>query len=110
MMAEQLAYSPPTKVIRVQSPAGSLQIFACGNCAGRCHWSVGFLGDLQFPSHFHSGAPPYSPQSPLSTLKTSIIADCTKRRPIMSHTCFWGTGRVIVLAKRVDEHLQEHIA
>ncbi|KAJ8878295.1 hypothetical protein PR048_018872 [Dryococelus australis] len=39
-------YSPPTKAIRVPSPAGSLQIFACGNRAGRCRWSAGFLEDL----------------------------------------------------------------
>ncbi|KAJ8865802.1 hypothetical protein PR048_033324 [Dryococelus australis] len=25
------------------------QIFACGNRAGRCRWSAGFLGDLQLP-------------------------------------------------------------
>ncbi|KAJ8867520.1 hypothetical protein PR048_031322 [Dryococelus australis] len=42
------AYLPPTKAIRVQSPAGSLRILACGNRAGRCRWSVGFLGDLPF--------------------------------------------------------------
>ncbi|KAJ8888762.1 hypothetical protein PR048_008254 [Dryococelus australis] len=40
------ACPPPTKAIRVQSPAGSLQIFACGDSAGRCRWSAGFLGDL----------------------------------------------------------------
>ncbi|KAJ8866057.1 hypothetical protein PR048_033581 [Dryococelus australis] len=28
---------------------GHSQIFACGNRAGRCRWSAGFLGDLQFP-------------------------------------------------------------
>ncbi|KAJ8865736.1 hypothetical protein PR048_033257 [Dryococelus australis] len=31
----RLARSPPTKAIRVQSPAGALRIFACGNPAGR---------------------------------------------------------------------------
>ncbi|KAJ8897348.1 hypothetical protein PR048_002694 [Dryococelus australis] len=31
------------------------QVFACGNRAGRCRWSPGFLGDLPFP-------PPYSPR------------------------------------------------
>ncbi|KAJ8872389.1 hypothetical protein PR048_025993 [Dryococelus australis] len=30
-VAERLTRSPPTKAIRVQSPAGSLRIFACGN-------------------------------------------------------------------------------
>ncbi|KAJ8882957.1 hypothetical protein PR048_014796 [Dryococelus australis] len=41
-VAERLARSPPTKAIRVQFPAGSLRIFACGNRAGRCRWSAGF--------------------------------------------------------------------
>ncbi|KAJ8872218.1 hypothetical protein PR048_025820 [Dryococelus australis] len=49
------------------------RIFACGNRAGRCSWSAGFLGDLQFPAPFHSGTAPYSPQSPSSTLKTSLL-------------------------------------
>ncbi|KAJ8871097.1 hypothetical protein PR048_027401 [Dryococelus australis] len=44
----RLACSPPTKPIRVQSPAGSLQILACGNNFGRCRCSAGFLGDLPF--------------------------------------------------------------
>ncbi|KAJ8870417.1 hypothetical protein PR048_029439 [Dryococelus australis] len=38
--AERLDCSPPTKATRVQSPAGSLRIFASGNRAGRCRWSV----------------------------------------------------------------------
>ncbi|KAJ8868621.1 hypothetical protein PR048_030160 [Dryococelus australis] len=63
-VAERLACSPSTKAIRVQSSAGSLQIFACGNRAGRCRWSVGFLGVLPFPPPFHSGAAPYSPRRP----------------------------------------------
>ncbi|KAJ8881880.1 hypothetical protein PR048_018366 [Dryococelus australis] len=50
----------PPMAIRVQSPAGSLRIFACGNRAGRCRWSAGFLGDLPFPPPLHSGAAPYS--------------------------------------------------
>ncbi|KAJ8893905.1 hypothetical protein PR048_006506 [Dryococelus australis] len=71
-VAERLACSPPTKSIRVQSPAGSLRIFACENRAGRCRWSAGFLGDLPFPPPLHSSAAPYSPQSPSWALKTSI--------------------------------------
>ncbi|KAJ8881276.1 hypothetical protein PR048_017754 [Dryococelus australis] len=50
-MAERLACSPPRPCH---------QIFACGNRAGRCHWSAGFLGDLPFPPPIHSGATPYS--------------------------------------------------
>ncbi|KAJ8885935.1 hypothetical protein PR048_012141 [Dryococelus australis] len=72
-VAEQLARWPPTKVIRAQSPAWSLRIFACGNRAGRCHWLAGFLGDLPPPPPLHSGAAPYSPQSPSSALKTSML-------------------------------------
>ncbi|KAJ8898011.1 hypothetical protein PR048_003371 [Dryococelus australis] len=41
--------SPPTKANRA-TPARSLRIFASENRAGRCHWSVGFLGDLPFDS------------------------------------------------------------
>ncbi|KAJ8894640.1 hypothetical protein PR048_007304 [Dryococelus australis] len=52
MVAERLACSPPTKEIRVQSPAGSLRIFACVNSAGRCRWSSGYLGDPPFPHPF----------------------------------------------------------
>ncbi|KAJ8875410.1 hypothetical protein PR048_023305 [Dryococelus australis] len=37
----------------------TLRIFACGNHACRCHWSVSFLGDLPFPSPLHSGSAPY---------------------------------------------------
>ncbi|KAJ8888458.1 hypothetical protein PR048_007948 [Dryococelus australis] len=40
------------------------QIFACRNRAGRCRWSPGSFGDLPFPPPFHSGAAPYSTQSP----------------------------------------------
>ncbi|KAJ8870633.1 hypothetical protein PR048_029656 [Dryococelus australis] len=60
-VAERLARSPPTKVNRVQSPAG------------RCRWSAGFLGVLPFPPPLHSGAAPYSLQSSSSALKTSLL-------------------------------------
>ncbi|KAJ8881940.1 hypothetical protein PR048_018427 [Dryococelus australis] len=40
---------------------GRPRISACGNRAGRCRLS-GFLGDLPFPPHLHSGAAPYSPR------------------------------------------------
>ncbi|KAJ8890111.1 hypothetical protein PR048_009618 [Dryococelus australis] len=72
-MTERLAFSPSTKAIRIQSPAGSLRIFACRNYAGRCRWSAGFLVDLPFPMPFRFGAAPYSPQSPSSNLKTSML-------------------------------------
>ncbi|KAJ8882068.1 hypothetical protein PR048_018556 [Dryococelus australis] len=72
-VAERLACSPPTKAIRVQSPAGSLRLVACGNRAGRCRWSAGFLGDLPFPPPFHSGAALYSSQSPSLALNTPML-------------------------------------
>ncbi|KAJ8885892.1 hypothetical protein PR048_012098 [Dryococelus australis] len=42
---------------------GRSRIFAYvdGNRAGRCSWSVDFLGDLPFPPPFHSGAASFSP-------------------------------------------------
>ncbi|KAJ8871170.1 hypothetical protein PR048_027476 [Dryococelus australis] len=49
------------------------QIFACGDRAGRCRWSAGFLGGLPFPQPLHYGAAPYSFQSPSSALKTSML-------------------------------------
>ncbi|KAJ8897476.1 hypothetical protein PR048_002822 [Dryococelus australis] len=69
----QLPCSPPTKAIRVQSPTASLRIFTCGNSAGRCHLSAGFLRDLPFPPPFRSYAAPYTPQSPSLSLKTSML-------------------------------------
>ncbi|KAJ8870108.1 hypothetical protein PR048_029120 [Dryococelus australis] len=51
-VAEQLACSPRTKAIRVQSPA---RIFACGNRAGQCRWSEGFPPPRPFiPALFHN--------------------------------------------------------
>ncbi|KAJ8888688.1 hypothetical protein PR048_008180 [Dryococelus australis] len=60
-MVERLDGSLPTKAHLVQFPAGSLRIFASGNCAGRCHWSAGILGDLPFPPPLHSDAAPCLP-------------------------------------------------
>ncbi|KAJ8894764.1 hypothetical protein PR048_000071 [Dryococelus australis] len=58
---EWLACSLPTKANRVRSPGlGHFRIFACGNRASRCRWSVGFLGDLLFPPPLHYGAVLYS--------------------------------------------------
>ncbi|KAJ8884338.1 hypothetical protein PR048_016195 [Dryococelus australis] len=61
-VADQLACSPPTKANRVQSPAGSLLMFASRNRARRYGWSAGYLGDLPFPPPLHSGTVPYSPR------------------------------------------------
>ncbi|KAJ8875461.1 hypothetical protein PR048_023356 [Dryococelus australis] len=70
----------------LRSPKKSLMVFrqstcihvvyssaACGNRAGRCRWSVGFLGDFPFAPPFHSGAAPYSLLSPSPALKTSLL-------------------------------------
>ncbi|KAJ8875418.1 hypothetical protein PR048_023313 [Dryococelus australis] len=54
------------------NPRPGHRIFPCGNRVGRCRWS-GFLVDLPFPPPLHSGATPYSPQSPTSALNTSLL-------------------------------------
>ncbi|KAJ8880062.1 hypothetical protein PR048_020685 [Dryococelus australis] len=72
-VAERLACSPSTKAIWVQSTAGSLRIFLFDNRRRRCRWSAGFLSDLPFPPPFHSGVATYSPQSPSSALKTTVL-------------------------------------
>ncbi|KAJ8888216.1 hypothetical protein PR048_007703 [Dryococelus australis] len=71
VVAERLAYSPPTKAIWVRSPL-SHRILACGNRAGRYRWSEGSLGDLLFPPALVSGTASYSPLSPSSALKTTL--------------------------------------
>ncbi|KAJ8877402.1 hypothetical protein PR048_021856 [Dryococelus australis] len=65
-VAERLTCSPSTMAIRVQSPAGSLRIFACRYSARRCRWSAGFLGDLPFP-------PPYSFQRCSILISVTLI-------------------------------------
>ncbi|KAJ8890029.1 hypothetical protein PR048_009535 [Dryococelus australis] len=55
------------------NPRPGHRTFESGNRAGRCRWSAGFLGDLLFPPPLHSGAAPYSFQSPSSALKTSLL-------------------------------------
>ncbi|KAJ8889776.1 hypothetical protein PR048_009279 [Dryococelus australis] len=56
------------------------------NRAGRCRWSADFLGDLPIPPPFHSGAAPYSAQSPSSTLKTSLTAVYVSSLTAAAHT------------------------
>ncbi|KAJ8881013.1 hypothetical protein PR048_017486 [Dryococelus australis] len=62
----------PTKAIRVQSPAGSPDFRMWESC--RTMPLVGGFsrGSLLSPP-FHSAATPYSPQSPSSALKTSLL-------------------------------------
>ncbi|KAJ8898232.1 hypothetical protein PR048_003592 [Dryococelus australis] len=57
------------------------RIFACGDRAGRCRWSVGFVGNLTPPppppAPFHSGAAPFAPRFPLIRSRDLDV----KRRP-----------------------------
>ncbi|KAJ8866515.1 hypothetical protein PR048_032358 [Dryococelus australis] len=58
-----------------QCEPGSIlgRIFASGNCAGKCHWLAGFLGDFPFPPTLHSGALHSHLISLSSALKTSLL-------------------------------------
>ncbi|KAJ8868749.1 hypothetical protein PR048_030289 [Dryococelus australis] len=61
------------------------RIFACGNRAGRCHWSAGFSWGLPFPPPpppLHSGAAPYSPQF---TFNGSQDLDVKSRPNLCAH-------------------------
>ncbi|KAJ8866586.1 hypothetical protein PR048_032445 [Dryococelus australis] len=74
---ERLDCSPPNKANRVQSPAGSLRIFACGNRAERCRWSTSFLGVLpRFPPPLHYRGAPFSPVfAPISS-QYLVVKSC----------------------------------
>ncbi|KAJ8888609.1 hypothetical protein PR048_008101 [Dryococelus australis] len=69
-----ISRSPPTKANRVQSPAGCTGFLQVGivpdDAVGPFFF---FFGDLPFPPPLHSGAAPYSLQSPSSALKTSLL-------------------------------------
>ncbi|KAJ8878904.1 hypothetical protein PR048_019507, partial [Dryococelus australis] len=64
--------SPPTKANRVQSPAGSPDFRKWESCR-MMPLVGGFSRDLPFHPPLHSGAAPYSLQSPSSALKTSLL-------------------------------------
>ncbi|KAJ8883338.1 hypothetical protein PR048_015181 [Dryococelus australis] len=72
--AERLACSPPTKANRVQTPAGSLPIFACGNRAGivpddaAARWVFSGISPLFIPALLHTHL-----ATPSSALKTSLL-------------------------------------
>ncbi|KAJ8867803.1 hypothetical protein PR048_031608 [Dryococelus australis] len=125
-VAERLTCSPHTKAIRVQPPAGSLRIFACGNRAGRCRCHRGFLGDLSFPPPLHSGATLYSPQPPSSALQTSMLraAKISSLRPssnsiplalregrarVLTAFLVKGAVRVVRRVREVFELLTNHV-
>ncbi|KAJ8871333.1 hypothetical protein PR048_027650 [Dryococelus australis] len=59
---------------------GPGSIFACGNRAGRCRWSAGFLRDIPFLPPLHSGAASYSPRFTLIDSQDLVA----KRRPNLS--------------------------
>ncbi|KAJ8867861.1 hypothetical protein PR048_031666 [Dryococelus australis] len=82
---------------KFNSRPGYPRMFVCGYRAGRCHWSAGFLGFLPFALPFHSGAPPYSPQSPSSALETSLLRVATlssRTRRGLPAELLWGARRV----------------
>ncbi|KAJ8877987.1 hypothetical protein PR048_022450 [Dryococelus australis] len=68
----RLARSPPAKENRAHSPAGSPDFHKWGSCRA-VPLVGGFSRDLPFPPPLHSGTAPYSPQSPSSALKTSLL-------------------------------------
>ncbi|KAJ8890427.1 hypothetical protein PR048_009936 [Dryococelus australis] len=69
VVAERLARSPPTKAYLAQSPAGSPDFRMWESC--RTMPLVG--GHLPLSPPPHSGAVLYSPKSPSSALKTSLL-------------------------------------
>ncbi|KAJ8897534.1 hypothetical protein PR048_002881 [Dryococelus australis] len=79
-------------VNHVRFPAGSPPNFhMCGNRAGRCHWSVDYLGDLPFPKPLHSGAAPYSPHF---TLIGSQDSDAKSHPNLFTHFSLCHTGNI----------------
>ncbi|KAJ8888757.1 hypothetical protein PR048_008249 [Dryococelus australis] len=55
---------------------GRSRIVTCGNRAGQCRWSAGFLGDLPFPPPFHSVAAPYPPRLTLICSQNLNVKNC----------------------------------
>ncbi|KAJ8895977.1 hypothetical protein PR048_001318 [Dryococelus australis] len=51
---------PPRRTGPYPRP-GHSRIFTIGNCARRCRWSAGFLGDLPLPAPLNSVAAPFLP-------------------------------------------------
>ncbi|KAJ8885398.1 hypothetical protein PR048_011595, partial [Dryococelus australis] len=83
-VAKWLTCLPPSKANRVQSPAGTPRIFVCGNRAGRCHWSAGFLRDLPTVSP----APPFRCCSILTSITLIGSQDlAVKSRPNLFAHC-----------------------
>ncbi|KAJ8874558.1 hypothetical protein PR048_025421 [Dryococelus australis] len=70
-VTERIDCSPLTKANQVQVSAG------------RCRWSVGFIGDLPVLTPFHYGAAPYSPHF---TLIGSQDLDFKSRSELFTHS------------------------
>ncbi|KAJ8879943.1 hypothetical protein PR048_020564 [Dryococelus australis] len=64
-VAQQLEHLSYTK--------GALSVLASGNRAGRCRWSMGFLGVHLFPPPLHSSAAPYSPHFTLIGFQGLVV-------------------------------------
>ncbi|KAJ8876828.1 hypothetical protein PR048_021275 [Dryococelus australis] len=71
-VAGRLARSPPTKANRAQSPAGSPEFRKWESCRTMPLVGGPSRRSPTSPAH-HSGAAPYSLQSPSSALKTSLL-------------------------------------
>ncbi|KAJ8898557.1 hypothetical protein PR048_003917 [Dryococelus australis] len=71
---------------RVRFPAGLFPYFACGNRAGRCNWSAGFLGDFPFSPLLHSSTAPYSPRFTLMDSQ-DLDVKSPKDRKSCEETC-----------------------
>ncbi|KAJ8885521.1 hypothetical protein PR048_011719 [Dryococelus australis] len=100
LVAVRLACSPSNMANRVQSLAG--------NRARRCRWSAGFLEDLPFPPPFHTGATPYSPQSPSSALKTSLLRAAKLSSRTLSLTILLASSLLNSIPREegADQHLE----
>ncbi|KAJ8894558.1 hypothetical protein PR048_007215 [Dryococelus australis] len=87
----------PPKLTELDSRRGRSRILAYENRVGLCRWLAGFLGNLPFPSPFHSGAAPYSPRF---TLIGSQYLD-VKSRQNLSTNCtvyFHGNAKLSAAA------------
>ncbi|KAJ8891242.1 hypothetical protein PR048_010757 [Dryococelus australis] len=78
-VAELLACSPPTEVIRVRSPAGPLD-FSRRNRAGQCRWSARFLGGfpcpfIPVPLHNHLNRPAHEQPKPAANMSSPSVHD-----------------------------------
>ncbi|KAJ8866213.1 hypothetical protein PR048_032056 [Dryococelus australis] len=59
-------FDPRLSRFRIDPRLSRFRIFVCGNRAGRCRWSMGFLGGIQFLPPFRSRAAPHSPRFTLA--------------------------------------------